>query len=216
MSIERRRRAKRIWPPAMACVPGVPSVPLIAVVLLVMTVPLGAVMQPQEESSALASLVLTDPTLRPAIELVPMLTAAATNLPGDPVVQLARLRLTTRTPGDARAVDRLRRLLDHDQRYLSLDRLIHGYVDLADPTWLGYDYERLYAAVIGRLWPSGRARSWPVPRLGSRASISPTISGSASRRRRPRWSGDRSPEWSRSCARLKTRMRSLPWRRRLR
>ncbi len=30
-------------------------------------------------------------------------------------------------------------------KYLSLDRLIHSYIDVADPTFLGYDYEKTFA-----------------------------------------------------------------------
>ncbi|MBI4330883.1 MAG: fused MFS/spermidine synthase [Chloroflexi bacterium] len=30
-------------------------------------------------------------------------------------------------------------------KYLSLDRLIHSYIDLNDPTFLGYDYEKVFA-----------------------------------------------------------------------
>lgn len=38
-------------------------------------------------------------------------------------------------------------------RYMSLDRLVHGFVDLDNPMWLEYEYEQLYAAVVDRLWP---------------------------------------------------------------
>nr|MDJ0975010.1 fused MFS/spermidine synthase [Planctomycetota bacterium] len=43
-------------------------------------------------------------------------------------------------------------------RYMALDRLVHGFVDLADPLWLEYEYERLYAAIVERLWPSDADR----------------------------------------------------------
>ena len=33
-------------------------------------------------------------------------------------------------------------------RELMLDRLVHGYTDMEDPTYLGYDYEKTYAALI--------------------------------------------------------------------
>jgi spermidine synthase len=71
------------------------------------------------------------------------------------VVKLARLRLTMASPGDREAVARLRGILGHEHRFLSLDRLIHGYVDLQDPSWLGYEYERIYGAVIERVRPPG-------------------------------------------------------------
>jgi spermidine synthase len=51
-------------------------------------------------------------------------------------------------------VDRLFALCGHEHREIALDRLVHGYVDLSDPAWLGYGYERLYATILGRLWPA--------------------------------------------------------------
>jgi spermidine synthase/predicted MFS family arabinose efflux permease len=39
---------------------------------------------------------------------------------------------------------------DRSLRVLSLDHLIHGYVDLNDPTFLNYAYERVYAEVARR------------------------------------------------------------------
>lgn len=44
-------------------------------------------------------------------------------------------------------------------RYMALDRLVHGFVDLEDPLWLEYEYERLYAAVVDRLWPQAAERT---------------------------------------------------------
>ena len=41
-------------------------------------------------------------------------------------------------------------------RSLVLDGLVHGLVDLDDPTWLGYGYENVYAALTERLLPEGR------------------------------------------------------------
>ena len=72
------------------------------------------------------------------------------------VPQQALLRLRMRNANDRRAVDDLWRLTRHDHLYLQLDRLIHGYVDLQDPLWLGYEYEQLYAAVIEQAWPADR------------------------------------------------------------
>ncbi len=39
---------------------------------------------------------------------------------------------------------------DRRLRVLSLDHLIHGYVDLNDPSFLNYDYEKIYADVARR------------------------------------------------------------------
>ena len=41
-------------------------------------------------------------------------------------------------------------------RSLVLDGLVHGLVDLDDPTWLGYGYENVYAALTERLLPKDR------------------------------------------------------------
>ena len=41
-------------------------------------------------------------------------------------------------------------------RSLVLDGLVHGLVDLDDPTWLGYGYENVYAALTERLVPKDR------------------------------------------------------------
>jgi spermidine synthase len=38
-------------------------------------------------------------------------------------------------------------------RVLTLDRLVHSYVDLADPTRLRYGYEQVYANVLGIVFP---------------------------------------------------------------
>jgi hypothetical protein len=43
-------------------------------------------------------------------------------------------------------------------RRLVLDGFVHGYTDLDDPTWLGYGYEGIYAAVTARLWPADARR----------------------------------------------------------
>jgi predicted membrane-bound spermidine synthase len=39
---------------------------------------------------------------------------------------------------------------DRTLRVLSLDHLIHGYVDMKDPSYLNYDYERVYADITRR------------------------------------------------------------------
>jgi len=41
-------------------------------------------------------------------------------------------------------------------RSLVLDGLVHGLVDVDDPTWLGYAYENVYAALTERLIPPDR------------------------------------------------------------
>jgi len=43
-------------------------------------------------------------------------------------------------------------------RRLVLDGFVHSYTDLDDPTWLGYGYEGIYAAVTARLWPTAARR----------------------------------------------------------
>jgi len=48
---------------------------------------------------------------------------------------------------------------DRRLRVLSLDHLIHGYVDLDDPTFLNYAYERVYAEVARRYAAGKRAVS---------------------------------------------------------
>ncbi len=42
---------------------------------------------------------------------------------------------------------------DDSVRILSLDRLIHSYVDLDNPTTLRYEYEKVYALVMAQLFP---------------------------------------------------------------
>lgn len=48
---------------------------------------------------------------------------------------------------------------DPDVRILSLDRLVHSYVDLKDPTYLRYGYERIYAEVVKTVFPGEPALS---------------------------------------------------------
>ncbi|MCB0197134.1 MAG: fused MFS/spermidine synthase, partial [Anaerolineae bacterium] len=42
---------------------------------------------------------------------------------------------------------------NEDLRILTLDRLVHSYVDLTDPTNLRYGYEQIYADVLDTLFP---------------------------------------------------------------
>lgn len=44
-------------------------------------------------------------------------------------------------------------------RILTLDRLVHSYVDLEDPTYLRYGYERVYADVVKTIFPGQPALS---------------------------------------------------------
>ena len=44
-------------------------------------------------------------------------------------------------------------------RILTLDRLVHSYVDLEDPTYLRYGYERVYADVVKTIFPDQPALS---------------------------------------------------------
>jgi spermidine synthase len=50
-------------------------------------------------------------------------------------------------------------------KVLTLDRLVHGFVDLDDPTWFGYDYEAIYSGVVAGAWPKGASRERPVRAL---------------------------------------------------
>jgi spermidine synthase len=43
---------------------------------------------------------------------------------------------------------------DENVRILTLDRLVHSYVDASDPTHLRYGYEQIYADVLQTLFPS--------------------------------------------------------------
>jgi hypothetical protein len=58
-------------------------------------------------------------------------------------------------------------------RVLTIDGFVHGFVDPADPTWLGYGYEGIYDAVTRRVAPSSAGR---VPRaffIGGGAYVYP-------------------------------------------
>ena len=71
------------------------------------------------------------------------------------IPELARLRTHMSSEADRQAMGDLRRLAGQDVRLLRLDRLIHSYVNLDDPRWLGYPYERVYDAVLRRRAPPG-------------------------------------------------------------
>ena len=54
---------------------------------------------------------------------------------------------------DAPQLVYLRLRTGHTVRSMSLDRLVHGFVDLNDARWLEYDYEQIAAAIIERAHP---------------------------------------------------------------
>ncbi|MDF1699793.1 MAG: fused MFS/spermidine synthase [Planctomycetota bacterium] len=56
-------------------------------------------------------------------------------------------------PGNRVAMETLVARAKHRVRLLSLDRFVHGFVDLEDPRWLEYEYEILQAALLRALWP---------------------------------------------------------------
>ncbi len=59
----------------------------------------------------------------------------------------------TLEPGSRLAMEQLVERAKHRVRLLSLDRFVHGFVDLDDPRWLEYEYEILQAALLRELWP---------------------------------------------------------------
>jgi spermidine synthase len=61
--------------------------------------------------------------------------------------ELAHILVHLRDPADVEAVKALQQRTRHTVRQMALDKLTHGFVDLQDPTWVGYDYELLAAAV---------------------------------------------------------------------
>ncbi|MDA1194526.1 MAG: fused MFS/spermidine synthase [Planctomycetota bacterium] len=64
-------------------------------------------------------------------------------------------------PGNRVAMERLVARAGHRVRLLSLDRFVHGFVDLDDPLWLEYEYEILQGALLRALWPDeGEVRSF--------------------------------------------------------
>lgn len=65
-----------------------------------------------------------------------------------------RLRSRVTEAADRQALALLAERTRRPVRILGLDRLVHGFVDLEDPTWLAYDYELLYAAAVDTLWPT--------------------------------------------------------------
>lgn len=65
-------------------------------------------------------------------------------------------------PRDQAAVARLAVRTHHVVRQLGLDKLTHGFADLSDPTWLGYDYEIVAAAVWREVAPARGQRAFFV------------------------------------------------------
>ena len=68
--------------------------------------------------------------------------------------QAEALRAATLEPASRVAMDRLIARAKHRVRLLSLDRFVHGFVDLDDPRWLEYEYEILQAGLLRELWPA--------------------------------------------------------------
>jgi spermidine synthase/MFS family permease len=56
--------------------------------------------------------------------------------------------------GNRQAARVLARRVARPVRLLSLDRFVHGFVDLEDPLWLEYEYEILQGALLRTLWPT--------------------------------------------------------------
>jgi len=57
--------------------------------------------------------------------------------------------------GNREAARELHARTQHEVKLLSLDRFVHGFVDLQDPLWLEYEYEILTGALVRELWPKG-------------------------------------------------------------
>jgi spermidine synthase/MFS family permease len=55
---------------------------------------------------------------------------------------------------DQAAVAALAKRTHHTVRQLALDKLTHGFADLSDPRWVGYDYELVAASVWQRVAPA--------------------------------------------------------------
>ena len=64
------------------------------------------------------------------------------------------LQAATLEPGNREAMRTLQVRTHHRVRLLSLDRFVHGFIDIDDPLWLEYEYEILQAALIRDLWPA--------------------------------------------------------------
>ena len=63
---------------------------------------------------------------------------------------------------DQAAVAALAKRTHHTVRQLALDKLTHGFADLSDPAWVGYDYELVAAAVWQRVAPPVGQRAFFV------------------------------------------------------
>jgi spermidine synthase len=71
---------------------------------------------------------------------------------------LAALLLHLGDPSDVAAVTGLAERTRHHVRQMALDKLTHGFVDLEDPTWVGYDYELVAASVWKRAPRAGQGQ----------------------------------------------------------
>ncbi len=69
--------------------------------------------------------------------------------------QLAQLVSGIQEVGNREAARELHDRTTHEVKLLSLDRFVHGFVDLQDPRWLEYEYEILTGALVRELYPKG-------------------------------------------------------------
>jgi spermidine synthase len=76
--------------------------------------------------------------------------------------QLDALLRHVKGPHDDLAVRSLVKRTGHVVRTMALDKLTHGFSDLQDPTWVGYDYELVAAAVWRRAAPERGQRAFFV------------------------------------------------------
>lgn len=63
-----------------------------------------------------------------------------------------------RGEGDREALRGLAARTHHTVRQMALDKLTHGFADLQDPTWVGYDYELVAAALWRHAPRAGRGQ----------------------------------------------------------
>jgi spermidine synthase len=63
---------------------------------------------------------------------------------------------------DGAALGALAKRTHHVVRQMGLDKLTHGFADLSDPTWVGYDYELVAAAVWRQVAPATGQRAFFV------------------------------------------------------
>ncbi len=99
-----------------------------------------------------ASAVLDDPLLRDQLAVDPERRLMLWRGPMS-TEQLERLVGGIRELGNREAARELHDRAKHEVKLLTLDRFVHGFVDLQDPLWLEYDYEVLMGALVRELMP---------------------------------------------------------------